>query len=110
MTLSAIHLILSMAAARIEMSDHSNKLYIGSILRDPSGDFHIYDYVPLRGVFGYFRNTNTVRLGDLNTTLQVGTKLVATQEWTNAQGVAGSTKQKMRNRQRRVSWVLVFID
>ena len=81
MTLSSTNLILSMPAARIEMSDNTNKFYIGSVLGDGAGDFHIYDYVPLRGVLGYFRSSNTVRLGDSNTTLQVGTKPVALQEW-----------------------------
>ena len=86
MTLTITNLILSMPAARIEMSDSTNKVYIGAVLADGPGDFHIYNYVPLRLVLGYFRKSNIVRLGNGSTSLQVRTKPVALQEWVNVQG------------------------
>ena len=89
--LYAKNLILNMAASRIEMSDNTNKFSIGASLSDGAGDIHILDRVVERPVLSYFRNTNTVRLGDSNTTLQVGTNTVAMREWTSSQGFLKTT-------------------
>ena len=42
MTLTGSNLILSMATPRSELFDSTNKFYIGAVLGDGAGDFHIY--------------------------------------------------------------------
>ena len=91
MALTSTNLIINMTQARIEMSNNANKMFVQAVLGDGAGDFNIWDATAGRAAFGYFRDSNKVILGNDSTSAQIGTSLIASQNWVNSQGFSKNT-------------------
>ncbi|KAJ3049448.1 hypothetical protein HK097_009558 [Rhizophlyctis rosea] len=74
----AADFFMDSSVARINLGPLATRAYIGSVPGDSAGDFHIYDGPTQKILLGYYRNSNTVRLGDSNSTLLVGDRRVLT--------------------------------
>ena len=54
------------ANSRLQINCPSNNIWVGAIVGDGAGDYHVWDNSGVGRIFGWYRSSNEIRLGYTN--------------------------------------------